>query len=587
MIRKLYRLLPQPGLIARLGVLTAVLAVLQGLLLGALVPILRALLRPEPDVGAAVPWLVAGGAGLTVYAVLTVLAVPVGFAAAMQMTARLRHRLMEHATTLPLGWFTTERKARLARTITTDAGAIGTLAVTIGQPALTSVLVPTTIACVTFAVDWRLALLFVAVAPFAYVTLRWSGRVSTAAEKDLHAAATEIAGRAIEVGQAQPVLRAAGRGGTGGDRMREALDEHRSSYRRGLNRAMFPDLGFTGVVMAGFVAVLVLGAHLLVSEGLGVPDTVALLVLAVRFLEPLGTLIELDGALRAMVNNVGRVEGVLRTPALPRAAHPVRRAADASIEFDDVTFAYGDASAPALSGVSFRCPAGSTTALVGPSGSGKTTVTRLVARFHDTGSGHVRVGGRDVREYDHAALLDDIAIVFQDVYLFDTTIEENLRLARPNATRADLDAAAREARLDEVVDRLPDGWATRVGEGGAQLSGGERQRVSIARAFLKRARIVLIDEAASALDPESESAIGQAIGRLARDPDRTVIVIAHRPATLAAADHVVALEDGRVTETGRPVDLRAAGGAFARLYDQYEHTQSWRITSSGPPAPRP
>ncbi|WP_207943631.1 ATP-binding cassette domain-containing protein [Actinomadura sp. KC345] len=237
--------------------------------------------------------------------------------------------------------------------------------------------------------------------------------------------------------------------------------------------------------------------------------------------------------------------------------------------------------------MSFRCPAGSTTALVGPSGSGKATVTRLVARFHDTGSGHVRVGGRDVRDYEHAALLDDIAIVFQDVYLFDTTIEENLRPARPDATRADLDAAAREARLDEVVARLPDDWATRVGEGGAQLSGGERQRVSIARAFLKRARIVLVDEAASALDPESESAIGQAIGRLARDPDRTVVVIAHRPATLAAADHVVALEDGRVTETGRPADLRAGGGTFARLYDQYEHTRSWHITSSGPPVPRP
>ncbi|GAA5039018.1 ATP-binding cassette subfamily B protein [Thermocatellispora tengchongensis] len=580
MIRKLYRLCPDAGLMARLGLLTAILAVLQGLLLGTLVPIVRALLRPEPDLDAAGPWLVAGGIGLAAYGVLTVIATPVGFAASMQMTAQLRHRLMRHVTTLPLGWFTTERKARLARTVTADAGAIGTLAVTIGQPAITSVLVPATVIAVTFAVDWRLALLFLAVVPAAYLTLRRAGRVSSIAEKELDQAATEIAGRAIELGQAQPVLRAAGKGGTGGDRMREALDEHRRSYRRGLDRSLLPDLSFTGVVMAGFVAVLSLGAQLLLSGALTVPDTIALLVLAVRFLEPLGTLIELIGALRAMENGIGRVEAILDVPELPRSPRPVRRVADAGIEFDDVTFSYG--AAPALSGVSFRCRPGTTTALVGPSGSGKTTVIRLIARFFDAGSGHVRVGGRDVRDYDHAALLDEIAIVFQDVYLFDTTIEENLRLARPDATRAELEDAAREARLDEVVERLPDGWDTRVGEGGAQLSGGERQRVSIARAFLKRARIVLIDEAASALDPESERAVGYAIARLARDPERTVIVIAHRPATLTAADQVITLDAGQVTEAGTPAGLRTAGGAFARLFDQYDSARRWHIAPAGP-----
>ncbi|MFI0350985.1 ABC transporter ATP-binding protein [Actinomadura sp. 9N407] len=579
MIRKLYRLWPHAGLMVRLGLLTAVLAVLQGLLLGTLVPILRALLRPEPDLDAAAPWLLTGGIGLVVYGVLTVIATPVGFAASMQLSAQLRHRLMQHVTGLPLGWFTTERKARLARTVTSDAGSIGTLSVTIGQPAITAVLVPATIIVVTFTVDWRLALLFLAVVPAAYWTLRRAGQVSAAAEKELNWAATEIAGRGIELGQAQPVLRAAGKGGTGGDRMREALDEHRRTYRRGLNRSMLPDLGFTSVVMAGFVAVLVLGAQLLLSGSSTVPDTVALLVLAVRFLEPLGALIELIGALRAMENSIGRVDALLRTPELPHSPDPVRRVADAGIEFADVTFSYG--STPALSGVSFHCRPGTTTALVGPSGSGKTTVTRLVARFFDTGAGQVRVGGRDVRDYDHAALLSEIAIVFQDVYLFDTTIEENLRLAHPGATRAELEAAAREARLDKVIDRLPDGWDTRVGEGGAQLSGGERQRVSIARAFLKKARIVLIDEAASALDPESERAVSDAITRLARDPERTVIVIAHRPATLAAADHVVTLEAGRVTETGTPAELRTRAGTFARLYDQYETARSWHITAPG------
>ncbi|MFK0150008.1 ATP-binding cassette domain-containing protein [Streptomyces griseus] len=186
--------------------------------------------------------------------------------------------------------------------------------------------------------------------------------------------------------------------------------------------------------------------------------------------------------------------------------------------------------------------------------------TRLIARFFDIDSGELRVGGVDVRRLDPTALLDEIAIVFQDVYLFDDTIEDNLRLARPGATWDELREAASAARLDEVIERLPAGWNTRVGEGGAQLSGGERQRVAIARAMLKRARIVLVGEAGSALDPENEAAITRAIANLGSDPERTVIVIAHRPATLATADHVVALDRGRVVEAGTRAELLRTGG---------------------------
>jgi ATP-binding cassette, subfamily B, bacterial IrtB/YbtQ len=577
MIRHLYRLWPHPGLLVRLWMLTAVLAVLQGLLLGLLVPILRALLRPEPDFAGAAPWLVTGAIGLVIYGVLTVIATPVGFAACGELAAQLRRHVMRHVSTLPLGWFTADRKARLARAVTADVGNVSQLAVTIGAPAITSALVPATIIAVTFAVDWRMALLFCAIAPIAFITLRRSGRIAAVAEVELERAATEIAGRAIELGQAQPVLRAAGHGTSGTVRMQSALDDHRETYRRGLGRSMLPDLAYTGVVMAGFVTVLVLGAYLMLSGQLAIADAIALFVLAVRFLEPLGQLIDLIGALRAMDNQIVRIEAILHTPALPRSPYPVCHLEHAGIEFSHVTFSYGDT--PALCDVSFRCRPGTTTALVGPSGSGKTTAIRLIARFFDIDSGTVRVGGVDVRDLDPAVLLNDIAIVFQDVYLFDDTIEDNLRLARPGATHAELEAAARDARLDEVIARLPAGWQTRVGEAGAQLSGGERQRVSIARAFLKQARIVLIDEAASALDPENEGAVSQAIANLANDPARTVVVIAHRPTTLATADHVIALDAGRVTETGTPTDLRYTGGTFTRIYNQYEHARSWYITA--------
>jgi len=579
MIRNLYRLWPDPKLLLRLGSLQVILAVLQGVLLGMLVPILRALLRPEPDFAAAGPWLFAGGIGLAVYAVLTVIATPFGFAASMELAAELRHHLMGHVTTLPLGWFTTDRKARLARAVTADVNTISHLTVTIGFPAIVSVLVPATVIVVTFAVDWRMALLFLAIAPIAFLTLRRAGHIASIAEVELEEAATEIAGRAIELGQAQTVLRAAGHGTTGTARLREALEEHRRTYRRGLRRSMVPDLTFTAVVMIGFAAVLALGAWLLLERSLPIPDAVVLFVLAVRFLEPIGNLIELIGALRAMDNSIGRVQAILHTRPLPKAPKPVTRLENAGIEFESVTYHYEQETgkAPALSDVSFRCLPGTMTALVGPSGSGKTTVIRLIARFFDVDKGSVRIGGVDVRSLNEEVLMSDVAIVFQDVYLFDTTIEDNVRLAKPDATDEELAAAARAARLDDVIARLPQGWRSRVGEGGAQLSGGERQRVSIARAFLKRARIVLIDEASSALDPENEIAVSQAIANLAGDPDRTVIVIAHRPSTLAAADQVIVLDAGRVAEIGKTEELRQGEGIFARLFDQYERARSWHI----------
>lgn len=579
MIRNLYRLWPDPKLLLRLGSLQVILAVLQGVLLGMLVPILRALLRPEPDFAAAGPWLFAGGIGLAVYAVLTVIATPFGFAASMELAAELRHHLMGHVTTLPLGWFTADRKARLARAVTADVNTISHLTVTIGFPAIVSVLVPATVIVVTFAVDWRMALLFLAIAPIAFLTLRRAGHIASIAEVELEEAATEIAGRAIELGQAQTVLRAAGHGTTGTARLREALEEHRRTYRRSLRRSMVPDLTFTAVVMIGFAAVLALGAWLLLERSLPIPDAVVLFVLAVRFLEPIGNLIELIGALRAMDNSIGRVQAILHTRPLPKAPKPVTRLENAGIEFESVTYHYEQETgkAPALSDVSFRCLPGTMTALVGPSGSGKTTVIRLIARFFDVDKGSVRIGGVDVRSLNEEVLMSDVAIVFQDVYLFDTTIEDNVRLAKPDATDEELAAAARAARLDDVIARLPQGWRSRVGEGGAQLSGGERQRVSIARAFLKRARIVLIDEASSALDPENEIAVSQAIANLAGDPDRTVIVIAHRPSTLAAADQVIVLDAGRVAEIGKPEELRQGEGIFARLFDQYERARSWHI----------
>jgi ATP-binding cassette subfamily B protein IrtB len=315
-------------------------------------------------------------------------------------------------------------------------------------------------------------------------------------------------------------------------------------------------------VQAGVTALLALGAYLAVGGSVGAAEVLAVLVLAARCADPLLALSDLAGRLRAARAELERLDAVLRTPPLPEPARPERPARH-DLTLAGVTFRHGDRTV--LDGVSLTVPEGRRLAVVGPSGAGKTTLLRLLARFSDVDAGAVRLGGVDVRSMRAADLMSRFAMVFQDVYLFDGTIEENVRLGRPDASPAELRAAAAAARLDEVVARLPAGWATPVGEGGALLSGGERQRVSIARALLKDAPVVLLDEVTSALDPANEAAVHAGIDRLLRD--RTVVMVAHRLQTVRRADEIAFLAGGRVVERGSHEELLARGGRYAEYWD--------------------
>ncbi|MBM6687469.1 ABC transporter ATP-binding protein [Collinsella tanakaei] len=286
-------------------------------------------------------------------------------------------------------------------------------------------------------------------------------------------------------------------------------------------------------------------------------------------------------AFQSAADAVSRVNEVLAAPVI-RAPRRVQAPAGNDVRFEDVTFTYEGAEEPALDHVSFEVPAGATVALVGPSGGGKTTAASLVPRFWDVDSGRVSLGGVDVRDLDPHDLMDRVAFVFQANRLFRQTVLENVRASRPEASREEVLAALSAAQCDDILEKLPQGVDTLVGTGGTYLSGGEVQRLMIARAILKDAPVVVLDEATAFADPENEVKIQKAFKRLARSRDgapRTVIMIAHRLSTVRGADNIVVLDRGRVAEQGSHGQLLAAGGIYARMWADYEQAVSWRISS--------
>lgn len=391
--------------------------------------------------------------------------------------------------------------------------------------------------------------------------------------------AQELSHRIVEYATKQGALRACGRSASY-EPLQQAEESYGVAARRSLIRETLGQI-VNGMAAQLVVVSLISAIGLLAVGGSVSPvEAVVAIGLLLRFTQILVDIGLLASAFETRRPVLDLGHEILSAPELPTASEDGQNddaaALSASVALEDVVFSY-EADQPVLRGVSFRVEPGTMTAIVGPSGCGKTTIARLIARFYDVDSGVVSVGNRDVRNWDTGKLMAQLSLVFQDVYLFDDTLEANVRVGRSDASAAELDEAARLSGVDEIVARLPLGWKTRVGEGGRALSGGERQRVSIARALLKDSPIVLFDEATSALDPENEHRVTAAMDALRRSA--TLIVIAHKLDTITAADQIVVLDEtGRVTQIGTHAQLFAdTEGQYRGFWEARSRAAGWRL----------
>ncbi|MEA1894345.1 MAG: ABC transporter ATP-binding protein [Euryarchaeota archaeon] len=333
-----------------------------------------------------------------------------------------------------------------------------------------------------------------------------------------------------------------------------------------------PVLSYLVILEMGFIGLLLLGLYLLFGGQITIPVLIMFVVIGYHFYTPLQNVGMFAAEMRYMNLSAERITEVMKTSPLPEPEDDIRPD-NFNIEFKDVTFRYYDVDV--LKRINAAFPVRSITALVGPSGSGKTTVTNLIARFWDVDSGEITIGGINIRNMKTETLLSYISMVFQDVYLFHDTVYNNIKVGKNDASREQVMAAAKSAQCHDFIEKLEKGYDTMVGEGGSTLSGGEKQRISIARAILKDAPIVLLDEATASLDPENELLIQNAIQELVKS--KTLIVIAHRLSTIANADQILVIDSGRVVESGRHAELVRANGMYSRMWNNQQQARGWKF----------
>lgn len=573
--------------------LSCIVGVVRGLSLIAFIPAAIALTSGRP----------AWGMNLTAWLIVLALCALASFTTEYLLAMRsymvsfdflsnMHRAIGDKVASLPLGSFRADTAGKMSRLVSRELMLLGEMFAHMYSPFIAAIVTSLTMLVGITVFSPALGLVCVLAIPVIAGGV-WVARTCLNSGSALkEPPAQELSHRIVEYATKQGALRACGRSSSY-DPLERAEDTYGKAARRSLIRETI------GQVVNGMAAQVVVVSLIIVIGLLAVGGSVSpveaivsigLLLRFTQILVDIGMLASAFETRRPVLDLSHEVLSAPELPILPASSDqdptscdqdPVSPDQDpacsgSAVALTDVSFAY-EADHPVLRGVSFQVAPGTMTAIVGPSGCGKTTIARLVARFYDVDAGSVSVGGRDVRQWDTAQLMAQLSLVFQDVYLFDDTLEANVRIGRADASDDDVKEVARLSGVDEIVERLPLGWNTRVGEGGRALSGGERQRVSIARALLKAAPIVLFDEATSALDPENENHITDAMDALRRNA--TLIVIAHKLDTITAADQIIVLDhSGRVAQVGTHAELYSqSDGQYRAFWQARSRAAGWKL----------
>lgn len=580
--------------------LSCIVGVVRGLSLIAFIPAAIALTSGRPAWGMNLTaWLIVLALCALASFITEYLLAMRSYMVSFDFLSNMHRAIGDKVASLPLGSFRADTAGKMSRLVSRELMLLGEMFAHMYSPFIAAIVTSLTMLVGITVFSPALGLVCVLAIPVIAGGV-WVARACLNSGSALkEPPAQELSHRIVEYATKQGALRACGRSSSY-DPLEWAEDTYGKAARRSLIRETIGQV-VNGMAAQVVVVSLIIAIGLLAVGGSVSPVeaivSIGLLLRFTQILVDIGTLASAFETRRPVLDLSHEVLSAPELPILPASSDQDPTSCDqdpassnhdpsssdqdpacsgSAVALTDVSFAY-EADHPVLRGVSFQVAPGTMTAIVGPSGCGKTTIARLVARFYDVDAGSVSVGGRDVRQWDTAQLMAQLSLVFQDVYLFDDTLEANVRIGRADASDDDVKEVARLSGVDEIVERLPLGWNTRVGEGGRALSGGERQRVSIARALLKAAPIVLFDEATSALDPENENHITDAMDALRRNA--TLIVIAHKLDTITAADQIIVLDhSGRVAQVGTHAELYSqSDGQYRAFWQARSRAAGWKL----------
>ena len=499
---------------------------------------------------------------------------------AFRVATNLRLEVSEHLATLPLGFTETFGSGKLRKIIHESTGAAETFLAHQLPDKYNAMATPIGLLVLLLVFDWRLGLLSLVPVALGFVIMSaMTGRRMADKMRQYGNALESMSNEAVEYVRGIPVVKTFGQSVFSFKKFKATIDEYEKWVIAYTKELRMPMMLYTAAIN-GVFAFLIVGGLLFTRNG--VTSEFLLNLLFYIIITPvisltLTRIMYMSENELVVADALARVDSVLDAEPVPENDHP-RHPKDASVSLKDVHFSY-DSKTDVIKGVSLKIQPGQTVAFVGPSGGGKSTLANLICRFFDVQSGSVRVGEADVRDIPKEELMDTISFVFQNSRLLKGSILDNVRLGRPQATEAEVLAALKAAQCMDIVEKFPEGIHTVIGTKGVYLSGGEQQRIAIARAMLKNAPILILDEATAFADPDNEAKVQAAFARLAKG--KTVLMIAHRLSTVANADCIYVVQDGQIAESGTKDELCAQNGLFARMWQEYQASVQWKVAKEG------